>query len=229
MGEAPCFLLNGASYLAVLWALAGMRLRRRGGAPSRDVGGRGLRSGLRYVRAQPTQAALLLALGLGLGARRSRRTSSCRRWRSAPSGAAPTGYGLLLTAYGVGAVALGAPARVAALHAAPSTGGRCSLGLRSVRGGAARRRRQPVFALAVACQLVAGLGMIRFTATTNTLIQLLVDDAYRGRVMGLHTVMFMGVAPLGSLLLGAIAQPFGAARGDPGLGGGAARWPWPSS
>ena len=51
--------------------------------------------------------------------------------------------------------------------------------------------------------------MIRFTATTNTLIQLLVDDAYRGRVMGLHTVMFMGMAPVGSLILGAIAEPLG--------------------
>ena len=61
----------------------------------------------------------------------------------------------------------------------------------------------------MACQLIAGLGMIRFTATTNTLIQLLVDDDYRGRVMGLHTVMFMGVSPIGGLLLGAIAQPFG--------------------
>ena len=66
------------------------------------------------------------------------------------------------------------------------------------------------FPAAVVCQLVAGLGMIRFTATTNTLIQLLVADDYRGRVMGLHTVMFMGTAPVGSLLLGAIAEPFGA-------------------
>jgi MFS family permease len=68
----------------------------------------------------------------------------------------------------------------------------------------------PVFPAAVACQAIAGLGMIRFTATTNTLIQLLVDDEYRGRVMGLHTVMFLGMAPVGSLVLGAIAQPFGA-------------------
>jgi predicted MFS family arabinose efflux permease len=67
----------------------------------------------------------------------------------------------------------------------------------------------PSFPVAVACQLVAGLGMLRFTATTNTLIQLLVDDAYRGRVMGLHTVMFMGVSPIGGLLLGAIAEPLG--------------------
>src|SRR5262249_57762707 len=67
----------------------------------------------------------------------------------------------------------------------------------------------PTFALAVASQLVAGLGMVRFTATTNTLIQLLVDDDYRGRVMGLHAVMFMGTAPLGSLVLGAVAEPLG--------------------
>ena len=67
----------------------------------------------------------------------------------------------------------------------------------------------PSFLAAVACQTLAGLGMIRFTATTNTLLQLLVADDYRGRVMGLHTVMFMGMAPVGSLILGAIAEPLG--------------------
>ena len=68
----------------------------------------------------------------------------------------------------------------------------------------------PAFPVALAGQFVAGLGMVAFTATTNTLIQLLVDDDYRGRVMGLHTVMFMGLAPFGSLLLGALAEPLGA-------------------
>jgi hypothetical protein len=64
--------------------------------------------------------------------------------------------------------------------------------------------------MALAFQALAGFGMIRYTATTNTLLQLLVDDSYRGRVMGLHTVMFLGTAPAGSLLLGALAQRFGA-------------------
>ena len=68
----------------------------------------------------------------------------------------------------------------------------------------------PAFPVALGGQFVAGLGMVAFTATTNTLIQLLVDDDYRGRVMGLHTVMFMGLAPFGSLLLGALAEPLGA-------------------
>ena len=52
--------------------------------------------------------------------------------------------------------------------------------------------------------------MIRYTATTNTLLQLLVDDRYRGRVMGLHTVMFLGTQPFGSLLLAGLAERFGA-------------------
>jgi MFS family permease len=68
----------------------------------------------------------------------------------------------------------------------------------------------PWLPAALACNVVAGFGMIRFTATTNTLLQLLVDDGYRGRVMGLHTVMFMGTSPAGSLLLGALAERFGA-------------------
>jgi hypothetical protein len=52
--------------------------------------------------------------------------------------------------------------------------------------------------------------MINFTATTNTLLQLLVEDRFRGRVMGLHTVMFMGTSPAGSLIIGAVAERLGA-------------------
>ena len=59
-------------------------------------------------------------------------------------------------------------------------------------------------------QALAGYGAIRYLATTNTLLQLLVDERYRGRVMGLHTVMFLGTASAGSLVLGAVAQRFGA-------------------
>jgi MFS family permease len=70
----------------------------------------------------------------------------------------------------------------------------------------------PRFGLALVCQLLAGFGMVRYLATTNTLLQLVVDDAYRGRVMGLHTVMFLGTQPAGSLVLGALAEQVGARR-----------------
>ena len=141
VGEAPCFFLNGASYLAVLWALGGMRLADAPRAVARH-GGRGLRSGLRYVQRQPAQAALLLALGLvsalGLQANVLMPPLAQRTF-----GRGPTGYGLLLTGYGVGAV-------LSALRLASGrytrdehrrTLGSLRPPSRSLR--AARRRRQP--------------------------------------------------------------------------------------
>src|SRR5262249_57957636 len=103
VGKAPCFFLNGLSYVAVLWALAGMRLAERRPRVARH-GGRDLRSGLRYVRQQPVQGALLLALGLvsALGLQANVLMPSLAQ-RTFERG--PTGYGLLLTSYGVGAVA----------------------------------------------------------------------------------------------------------------------------
>jgi MFS family permease len=207
LGEAPCFFLNGASYLAVLWALAGMRLdARRPPAMRHDPGA--LRAGLRYVRQQPVQAALLVALGLvsALGLQANVLMPSLAQ-RTFARGA--TGYGLLLTAYGIGAV--GSALRLASRTYSRDEHRRTLLvGLAIFGCGLLGVAASPRFAVALVCQTLAGLGMIRFTATTNTLIQLLVADDYRGRVMGLHTVMFMGMAPLGSLLLGAIAQPLGA-------------------
>jgi MFS family permease len=47
-------------------------------------------------------------------------------------------------------------------------------------------------------------------ATSNTLLQTMVDDDRRGRVMGLYTVAFIGMAPIGSLLAGALASAIGA-------------------
>src|SRR6266849_650236 len=94
---------------------------------------------------------------------------------------------------------------------------------RTVLGLAASRR----LAFALACQALAGYGMVRYLATTNTLLQLNVEDRYRGRMMGLHTVMFLGTQPLGSLVLGALAQRVGAPRAAVVSGGvslAAAAW-----
>jgi MFS family permease len=207
VGEAVCFLLNGASYIAVLWALGGMRLRHRR-RPVVAGGSRGgVRSALRYVRAQPTQAALLPALGLvsalGLQANVLMPSLALRGF-----GRGAGSYGLLLTAYGVGALI--SALRLASRRWTNAQHRRTLLyGLLVFGAGLFGVAASPSYPLAVACQLVAGLGMLRFTATTNTMIQLLVDDAYRGRVMGLHTMMFMGVSPIGGLLLGAIAEPLG--------------------
>jgi len=57
---------------------------------------------------------------------------------------------------------------------------------------------------------IAGFGLILYVASTNVLIQMTTADEFRGRVMSLYTLMFLGTAPFGALLAGAIAQRFGA-------------------
>ena len=55
-----------------------------------------------------------------------------------------------------------------------------------------------------------GLGMVTQNATCNTLVQSLVPDALRGRIMGFYSLMFIGLIPLGSLFYGTVAAAFGA-------------------
>ena len=57
---------------------------------------------------------------------------------------------------------------------------------------------------------LAGFGLILYVSSTNTLIQLTVDDRYRGRVMSLYTLFFVGTSPFGALIAGVIAERFGA-------------------
>ncbi|HUR79291.1 MAG TPA: MFS transporter [Thermoanaerobaculia bacterium] len=66
------------------------------------------------------------------------------------------------------------------------------------------------FALSAAILLFAGCAMMVQMASSNTLIQSMVPDALRGRVMALYSMMFMGMGPLGALVAGSIAQRAGA-------------------
>jgi len=57
---------------------------------------------------------------------------------------------------------------------------------------------------------LSGFGLILYVASTNMLLQLTTEDRYRGRVMSLYMLMFVGTAPAGALLAGAVAERFGA-------------------
>ena len=58
--------------------------------------------------------------------------------------------------------------------------------------------------------LVAGFGMMQGMAASNTIIQTIVSEDKRGRVMSYYTIAFVGMAPFGSLLAGTMAHAFGA-------------------
>jgi MFS family permease len=67
-----------------------------------------------------------------------------------------------------------------------------------------------VFWLSMLMVFIAGMGMMQGMAASNTVIQTIVTDDKRGRVMSYYTMAFMGMAPFGSLLAGGMAHNFGA-------------------
>jgi MFS family permease len=67
-----------------------------------------------------------------------------------------------------------------------------------------------VFWLSMITVAIAGMGMMQGMAASNTVIQTIVTDDKRGRVMSYYTMAFMGMAPFGSLLAGTMAHAFGA-------------------
>jgi MFS family permease len=69
-----------------------------------------------------------------------------------------------------------------------------------------------VFWLSMVMVLIAGMGMMQGMAASNTVIQTIVTDDKRGRVMSYYTMAFMGMAPFGSLLAGTMADAVGAPR-----------------
>ena len=66
--------------------------------------------------------------------------------------------------------------------------------------------------LSMALMLITGFGMMQGLTASNTIIQTLVDEKMRGRVMSYYTMAFVGMAPFGSLLAGALAHALGAPR-----------------
>jgi len=66
------------------------------------------------------------------------------------------------------------------------------------------------FWLSMITVFIAGMGMMQGMAASNTVIQTIVTDDKRGRVMSYYTMAFMGMAPFGSLLAGTMAHKFGA-------------------
>jgi len=118
------------------------------------------------------------------------------------------GYGLLMAAVGVGAM-LGALALALA-------GRRVKQGRALLQSGAAfsalllALAAARSFGLTLALLALAGCAMIVTTALANTMLQTLVPDALRGRVMAFYAFVFVGMAPLGAFQAGFVAEHHGA-------------------
>ena len=205
VGESWCFVLNAISYLFVIAMLLRMDLPRRLATPAdRSTT---LREGIRYARATGPIRNLLLLLGVtcGLG---FQYMILLPVYADHILKSGPKAYGLMVAAFGLGSLGSAVVMTRRLDRWALRRNLLIGLGVSGVSMAVfAWSRALP---LTLAMGLGAGFGLILYVASTNVMLQLTTEDRFRGRVMSLYTFMFVGTAPLGSLLAGWVAQKSGA-------------------
>jgi MFS family permease len=215
VGEGWCFLLNGLSFLAVIAGLAAMRLPRSTHAAPAGGMLRHAVEGFGFVVKSPPIRALLLLLGcMSLMAMPYTVLGPVIAEQVLHGG--PQAYGLLMSAAGVGSL-VGA----AALAAKRTTQGLFTWTAMAAGGSGVSLilfSFSRVLWLSAALLVPAGFCMMIQMASSNTLIQSMVPDRLRGRVMAVYAMMFLGMTPFGALLAGVLAHPLGAPA-TVGLGG----------
>jgi MFS family permease len=207
VGEGWCFLLNGVSYLAVIAGLFMMRIKKLkpvhdGAAPLEK-----LREGFRFARhTKPIRALLVLVAIVSFMALPYTVLMPIFAVQILHGGA--SAYGTLMGAVGVGAMfgalVLAMRQRLRGLGnvvAYAATG----LGASLVLFSASRW-----YWISFTILVISGFTMMMQFTATNTLIQAMVPDQLRGRVMSLYSMMFLGMSPIGSLLAGWMADRIGA-------------------
>jgi len=208
-GEGSCFLIDGISYLAVIASLFAMRLKPA--AVKRVTASMlvQLREGWDYVAGfAPIRTILTLFATVSLMGWPF--TVLMPVFASTILKGGPHTLGFLMGAVGVGALV---SALSLAIRKSVVGLGRmiyistAMFGVALIFFGMSRN-----FWLSLFCMLFCGFGMMQQMAASNTIIQTIVEEDKRGRVMSFYTVAFVGMAPFGSLLSGALARAIGAPR-----------------
>jgi MFS family permease len=208
VGEGWCFMLDGVSYLAVIASLLAMKMTPRTTKRSNEANVlQQLREGWRYaVGFAPIRKVLLLLALVSLVGMPY--TILMPVFANKILHGGPNTLGLLMAASGVGALAgaifLAARKSVLGLGKfIPLTAGVFGAGL--IAFSFSR-----VLWLSLILMVVTGLGFMVQMAASNTVLQTIVEEDKRGRVMSFYTMAFMGTAPFGSLLAGSMANRYGA-------------------
>ncbi len=207
IGEGLCFALNAVSFLAAIAALLAMRLPPRRIERTKDSPWAHLVEGFRYAwRHQPVRRVLLAMAATTMGGMPVLVLMPFFADDMFHRGA--KGLGVLMAAMGVGAVigVLGLAARTEFRGLARVLAGSAAmLGLAFVAFSQSRS-----FALSVAIIALVGFNVMRQMASANTMLQTMIPDEFRGRIMALYSMTVVGLGPFGSLAAGALAHAAGA-------------------
>jgi len=197
LGVATCFLLNAASFLAMLVALGRMDPRRLAAAPRPADGDGGARAALGYVARTPVLAIPLAMMALVGTLGFNFQVVLPLLARFAFDGG-PGAYTLLAVAMGVGSVA-----------GALATGARGRIGPGLIVAAAAGfgafalvAAAAPTLELAALALVPLGAVTVTFAAGINSTLQLAATPEMRGRVLALYSVVFLGSTPIGGPVSG---------------------------
>ena len=206
VGEGWCFMADAVSYLAVIASLLAMTVRPRDRQPREKTALQEFIDGYRYVsHFLPVRSALTLLALISLLGMPYTVLMPAIATRQLHGGANTLGF--LMTASGVGALAgalyLAARRTVLGL-------GRAMYVAAMVFGvGLVLFSLSHVLWLSLLILPIVGAGMMITMASTNTIVQTVVEEHLRGRVMAFYTMAFLGTAPIGSLLAGVVAEHIG--------------------
>ena len=206
VGEGLCFVLNAVSYLAVIVALAAMRLERRTPDMERRHILHELREGIGYALGFPPIRYILILIALVSLMGMPYSVLMPVFASTILHGDART-FGFLMAAAGSGALA-----STVYLASRKSVIGLGKLIVRATTlfgAGLIAFSFSDSLLPSLILLALTGAGGMAMVASSNTILQTIVDDDKRGRVMSLFTMAFIGMAPFGSLISGTIAHSMG--------------------
>jgi len=206
VGPAWCFMINGVSFLAVIGSLWRMKLRPREKEPSRSSAFHDLKEGFRYVLGHPmirTLISLIVVTSLfGVSF-----AVLLPAWAVQVLGGDATTNGWLQSARGIGALA--GALIIASMGRFDFKGRLLTFGsfffpLLVIAFSFVRH-----LPLSLVVLIGTGMANIFIFNLANSLVQTLVRDELRGRVMGFYSLTFFGFLPVGALWIGTVAEHFG--------------------
>lgn len=206
MGEGMCFLLNGFSYLAVILSLLAMKPIVRKMEKGKTPVFQGLKEGFRYVSGfAPIRSVLLLLALVSLMGVPYQVLMPVFAKDILHGG--PHTLGFLMGSAGIGALA-------GAIYLASRRSviglGRWIVLAAGVFGiGLIAFSLSRILWVSLILMLLIGFGMMVQMASSNTILQTVVDEDKRGRVMSFYAMAFRGMVPFGSLLAGGLASTIG--------------------
>jgi MFS family permease len=207
LGEGMCFLLNGLSFIAVIFALLAMKITPKKREAQSSKVFQGLKEGFSYAFGFAPIRSVLLLLGL-VSLMGMPFTVLMPIFAEKILHGGPQALGFLSGATGVGAIA--GSIYLASRKSVLGLGRIIVISSNLFGIGLIGFSLSRLFWLSLLMMLLTGFGMMVEMASSNTVLQTIVEEDKRGRIMGFYTMAFMGMVPFGSLLAGTLANNIGA-------------------